>query len=209
MRSSKPPVLATWLLEHLVVGGRNEALEGDLREEFKRRRSVLWYWRQALGVILASLSNELCSHWLTLVLELAFLWVWSYYSLFYLLPSLRQRLWPMAFEPHARILWWMLVGYGEALMLVPVALTIYLVVRNFNLWAFACGLCVGKLAIFPVAFALGRLMAAYLVAHNPWPWWDGRMMAWYGALVSSIPVVAAVWAAQLIKRRSQVGKIPG
>ena len=30
MRSSKPPVTATWLLEHLIPGGRTEELAGDL-----------------------------------------------------------------------------------------------------------------------------------------------------------------------------------
>jgi len=38
-----PPALATWMLKHLVLGKRNEALEGDLLEEFQRRRSASWY----------------------------------------------------------------------------------------------------------------------------------------------------------------------
>jgi hypothetical protein len=38
-----PPTIATWMLKHLVWGGRNEALEGDLLEEFQRRRSATWY----------------------------------------------------------------------------------------------------------------------------------------------------------------------
>ena len=29
-----PPTIATWMLKHLVLGNRNEALEGDLLEEF-------------------------------------------------------------------------------------------------------------------------------------------------------------------------------
>lgn len=35
-----PPTTATWMLEHLLLGKRNEALEGDLFEEFQRRRSA-------------------------------------------------------------------------------------------------------------------------------------------------------------------------
>jgi len=65
MRSSKPTALATWMLEHLLLGDRNEALAGDLLEEFQRRRSVVWYWRQVLGPILVSLSNELRAEWVT------------------------------------------------------------------------------------------------------------------------------------------------
>jgi preprotein translocase subunit SecY len=51
MRSTQPPRLATWLLTR--VGRKNEALVGDLVEEYQRGRSAAWYWRQALTAILA------------------------------------------------------------------------------------------------------------------------------------------------------------
>jgi hypothetical protein len=38
--------LATWLLKHCVS---NEALAGDLTEEYEHGRSRLWYWRQVLS----------------------------------------------------------------------------------------------------------------------------------------------------------------
>ena len=44
MKASRPPVLASWLLKHLVP---NEILAGDLLEEFGERGSA-WYWRQVL-----------------------------------------------------------------------------------------------------------------------------------------------------------------
>jgi hypothetical protein len=44
MRPSQPPIVATWVLAHF--GNRNEALAGDLVEEYRRGRSVAWYWRQ-------------------------------------------------------------------------------------------------------------------------------------------------------------------
>ena len=44
-----PPQFATWLL--LRLSCRNEALAGDLREEFQRRPSKFWYWRQVLVAI--------------------------------------------------------------------------------------------------------------------------------------------------------------
>ena len=46
MRSAHPPKLATWVLRRL--GSHNEALAGDLLEEYQRGRSKLWYWRQVL-----------------------------------------------------------------------------------------------------------------------------------------------------------------
>ncbi|HXA77466.1 MAG TPA: hypothetical protein VNV41_10055 [Candidatus Acidoferrales bacterium] len=58
MRSSKPPVQATWLVEHLIPGPRNEALAGDLLEQFSQGRSVTWYWRQVLVAILTGFLTE-------------------------------------------------------------------------------------------------------------------------------------------------------
>ncbi len=42
---SEPPALATWLLEHIRFSNTDEALAGDLLEEFTRGRSAAWYWR--------------------------------------------------------------------------------------------------------------------------------------------------------------------
>jgi hypothetical protein len=58
MKSSKPPALATWLVEHLIPGSRNEALAGDLLEQFGQGRSVAWYWRQVLVAILTGFLME-------------------------------------------------------------------------------------------------------------------------------------------------------
>jgi preprotein translocase subunit SecY len=56
MSEMRPPVLATWLLEHAARG--NDGLVGDLFEEYRRRRSSVWYWRQVLTVVVVSLSKE-------------------------------------------------------------------------------------------------------------------------------------------------------
>jgi hypothetical protein len=45
----RPPRLAALLLERLAPG--NEALLGDLDEEFSRGRTRAWYWRQVLSAI--------------------------------------------------------------------------------------------------------------------------------------------------------------
>jgi hypothetical protein len=58
MRLSKPPALATWLLEHSKPGGKNEALAGDLLEQFSQGRSVGWYWREVSVAILVAFLQE-------------------------------------------------------------------------------------------------------------------------------------------------------
>jgi hypothetical protein len=42
------------MLEHLTYGNRDEALAGDLLEEFRGGRSESWYWRQALAACAVS-----------------------------------------------------------------------------------------------------------------------------------------------------------
>jgi hypothetical protein len=74
MKSSKPPGLATWLLEHSKPGGKNEALAGDLLEQFSQGRSVAWYWRQVLVAILAAFLKE----WRGFVWGLFFPVGWAY-----------------------------------------------------------------------------------------------------------------------------------
>ena len=51
MKPGHPPAIAAWLLDHLAFTGRNEALAGDLQEEFQQGRSNGWYRRQALSAI--------------------------------------------------------------------------------------------------------------------------------------------------------------
>jgi hypothetical protein len=51
MKPIKLVALASWMLEHLTFGPRNEALSGDLLEELRYGRSGRWYWHQVLTAI--------------------------------------------------------------------------------------------------------------------------------------------------------------
>jgi len=51
MKSSNPPRLAVWLLENYGPEVNQEALAGDLYENFSQGRSSGWYWRQVLSAI--------------------------------------------------------------------------------------------------------------------------------------------------------------
>jgi hypothetical protein len=63
MKAKDPPTIATWMLEHLTLGRKNEALAGDLLEEFRRGRAATWYWRQVLVAIVVGFAGELRTQW--------------------------------------------------------------------------------------------------------------------------------------------------
>lgn len=60
MTSGQPPKIAAWIL-HQFCESRLD-LSGDLLEEFRRRGSVSWYWRQVLAAVGVSLWRELRLH---------------------------------------------------------------------------------------------------------------------------------------------------
>jgi hypothetical protein len=59
MRTGETPKLATWLLNHFEPINRNEALIGDLAEQYRRGRSRSWYWRQVVVAVLVGYCKEL------------------------------------------------------------------------------------------------------------------------------------------------------
>jgi hypothetical protein len=63
MRSADPPAIATWMLEHLTLAGKNDALAGDLLEEFRLGRPRSWYWSQVAVAITLGCAKGLRNHW--------------------------------------------------------------------------------------------------------------------------------------------------
>ena len=72
MRGKEPPPFATWVLEHLTSGERDEALAGDLLEDFRSGRSHAWYWRQVFSACAVSWFESVSVR--APMLVFAFLW---------------------------------------------------------------------------------------------------------------------------------------
>jgi hypothetical protein len=78
MRRSKPPVLATWLLDHIGFGTTTDAIAGDLLEEFHRRRSAAWYWRQVLAAIVFGYISDVRHHRVMAIRAIFITWADNY-----------------------------------------------------------------------------------------------------------------------------------
>lgn len=72
MTRKDPPKAAIWILEHLVPGETNDALAGDLLEEFRSGRSSLWYWKQVLVAVVLGYTRMLRLNWAAILFS--FLW---------------------------------------------------------------------------------------------------------------------------------------
>jgi hypothetical protein len=60
MTFRRPPAAASWCLVHL--SDPDEGLLGDLIEEYQRRQSRLWYWRQVAITIVVTFARSVWSH---------------------------------------------------------------------------------------------------------------------------------------------------
>lgn len=96
MTSRRPPVLAQTLLEW--VDPANDALHGDLLEEFASGRSRLWYWRQVMAAAGLALARPVRAHGLS-GLEPAMLGVIMLFMLgFYVVFVVNVTDWLLRFE---------------------------------------------------------------------------------------------------------------
>jgi hypothetical protein len=218
-----PPIMATWMLKHLVLGDRNEALEGDLLEEFHRRRSATWYWRQVLGAMLLSYSNVLRTGWVVIwTIVFAVSWVYGLYEITRLIAHSPVQVpfgnW-IRREPYHG---WPILFPEVMVAFIAAALAVYLVLtRNLTLRAFTVGFGVGaagqvimlvlllhRFAFFdPLSRALNPPLD-YLFAHARAEHWDVRFWVHiYGVLQLSLPLLAAICATKV--RRSILRRLPG
>jgi hypothetical protein len=86
MHRQEPPPLATWMLEHLTPEDRDEALAGDLLEQFRAGRSADWYRSQ----VAAAIASEWCRGLLRRRAAMLFAVIWSFLSPVWMLEYLRH-----------------------------------------------------------------------------------------------------------------------
>src|SRR5437016_1538123 len=72
--NTQPPRMAAWLLRHLGCSPNNDVVIGDLDERYRRGRSRVWYWRQAVAAIVVSFFREVRSHKLLTMRAVAVGW---------------------------------------------------------------------------------------------------------------------------------------
>lgn len=76
MSPRNPPRIATWMMEHMTPTGRDEAIAGDLLEEYRAGRSAGWYWLQVIAAIAVEWSRKVWQ----LRAALLFAAMWSFLS---------------------------------------------------------------------------------------------------------------------------------
>ena len=62
-KKSNPPRLAIWWLQHACPGKDNDALTGDLIEQFGEGQTRGWFWRQVLIAFALGVLSEIRRHW--------------------------------------------------------------------------------------------------------------------------------------------------
>ena len=67
--------LASWLLRTFGSGPTIETLVEDLREEYRRRRSAIWFWRQAMLAIATTFVTQVRAHKLLTLRAIATGWM--------------------------------------------------------------------------------------------------------------------------------------
>jgi hypothetical protein len=173
LKSSRPPALAAWLFEHLTRREHREALAGDLLEEYLRRRSDTWYWRQVLAAVVADFSTELRVRWVSVVFALVVCGTVPWNQLFHnarfqsFLLSGIQLSWPASFLAGIAIM----SAFQGAILVV--ALGIYVVsTRSLQPRRFLTALCPALLVL-----AVGNT-AVTISEVLPWP----RILFYYYVL---------------------------
>lgn len=174
MKWTEPPRVPRWMLDHLMSSASNEALAGDLLEEFRSGRSSSWYWRQVLSAITVGCFREVVAH----LNVLAFAALWSILTPGWLLTvakieqeyNLNERIWQMAW-PWSTICELGLLLAGN-LVFIGAGIALYLmpqlsISREMKPVSIGRGLLAGLPVLMALWAALIVLPMRFLAQHRP------------------------------------------
>ena len=118
MRPSEPRA-ATWLLKYF--GCRNEALAGDLVEEYRQGRSAAWYWGQVLMAILVACGGEIRANKLLALRAVATGWASSILAHYLITLPVYRLYWSATavLRGSRSEMWWWSHFYSYPVALVP------------------------------------------------------------------------------------------
>ncbi len=157
MHQKNPPRIAAWMMEHLRPTGCDEAVAGDLIEEYCGGRSAGWYWHQVITAIAVAWSRSVWQRRAALL----FAALWSFFSPAWLLLYLRHFrngrlddvIWRLPF-PWSTICAFAL-GTARDLLFIWLGVLVYVVL---------CQIAVGKLHIRRFGKAFLSSFVAYAAA---------------------------------------------
>lgn len=148
MKSSRPPILAAWLLERLTQRQNREALAGDLLEERSQGRSDMWFWRQVVAAIIVNFLGELRRRWVVVVFPLVVCGTVPWNQLFhnarfqsFLMVGIKLR-WPASFLAGVAVM----SAFQAAILLVALA-SYVLATKSFHSRSFLTALGPGLLVL--------------------------------------------------------------
>ena len=124
MKTSEPPRLATWILEHLTTSGHPLALSGDLCEQFRSGRTAGWYWRQTFAACVVTWTESFRGR--ASVLVFALLWAMLAPAWNAMCGAIQSDRFESRLSSIAGPLW-----------IIP-ALVLWVVLHSFFLWAGQC-----------------------------------------------------------------------
>jgi hypothetical protein len=223
MREMNPPLLATWMLEHIAPGPGNEALAGDLLEEFRQGRSVGWYWRQILAAIAIALSNVILSR----IAAMVFTTAWCTVVPAWLLAitgveahfNLHQRFWQMDW-PWSFVCDWGLLLLAN-LAFIWTGIVLYLIsslgsTGNLSLRSLGRGMLSGLPALATLSAALVVLPGMFIQLQasrqglpGTQPILNGRIDIHIAAILVRLPfflaILTSIWGATSRPRKQRAG----
>ncbi|HZZ40676.1 MAG TPA: hypothetical protein VFE06_16195 [Acidobacteriaceae bacterium] len=194
MSQSRSAGAAVWVLDHLVPGGSDQGLTGDVLEELAEGRSKRWLWRQVALSIAAGISGVVRRTWPALMFAL--LWSVSAPGLELIQrqnEAFEARLWEMNWP-------WSTIcdlGYslGLALVFLWSGLVFCVALYSMATWRFDGRRLWRGIWLCVPLYAAALAMATLAVSVTPHSWINIEQMNWMQLIRQPvfIPYDAACW----------------